>query len=77
VGSGTTGAPASKSTQLSAAKATLEKMQKALKAGTSEYGQQMRLIAAIVAALEHGDKRLESAYIYGNVEAFLPSFTEK
>lgn len=64
--------PAELGGQLKASKSQLSKMQSAFSGGKSDYPYQMGLIDNIVQALEHGDQRLEAAYFYGNVAAFLP-----
>jgi hypothetical protein len=66
------GAPASESQELSASKKQLTKMREQLDKKQSDYGFQMQLIAKIVQLLDSGEKRLEAAYFYGDVEKFLP-----
>ncbi len=69
--------PASTAEKLVTSKATLSKIaeekrkQEELNGG-KEYEAQVQVVEAILKLLEDGETRLEQAYFYGNVNAFLP-----
>jgi len=44
------------------------------KTSNDAYPTQVKVVTAIVNALDDGDQRLEQAYFYGNMSALLPDW---